>query len=100
MVNFTPMLFCLWASRLLWCVNIRLPLYVTSSYRKDVCGQLPRRFFWDCFGRRSLPCGSLLCDLALQECPLKASPPSPVLTCLGVEVNPLAITLLVTPERL
>lgn len=45
-------------------------------------------------------CGSLLRDLGLQESPSKACPPSPVLTCLGVEVNSLALTLSVTRERL
>ena len=45
-------------------------------------------------------CGSLLRDLGLQESPSKAWPPSPVLNCLGVEVNSLASTLSVTPEWL
>ena len=45
-------------------------------------------------------CGSLLRDLGLQESPSKACPPSPVLTCLGVEVKSLALTLSVTRERL
>ena len=45
-------------------------------------------------------CGSLLRDLGLQESPSKALPPSRVLTCLGVEVNSLALTLSVTPEWL
>lgn len=45
-------------------------------------------------------CGSGLRDLGLQESPSKACLPSPVLTCLGVEVNSLALTLAVTPERL
>lgn len=45
-------------------------------------------------------CGSLLRDLGLQESPSKACPPSTVLTCLGVEVNTLDLTLSVTPARL
>lgn len=45
-------------------------------------------------------CGLLLRDLGLQESPSKACPSSPVITCLGVEVNSLALTLSVTPERL
>lgn len=45
-------------------------------------------------------CGSLLWDLGLQESPSKACPPSTILTCLGVEVNTLVLTLSVTPVRL
>ena len=45
-------------------------------------------------------CGFLLRDLGLQESPSKACPPSPVITCLGVEHNSLALTLSVTPEQL
>lgn len=47
-----------------------------------------------------IKCGSLLKDLGLQESPSKACPPSTVLTCLGVEVDSLNLTLSVTPERL
>jgi len=45
-------------------------------------------------------CGSLLRDLGLQESSSKACQPSNVLTCLGVEVNTLDLTLSLTPERL
>ena len=45
-------------------------------------------------------CGHLLHDLGLQESLAKASPPSTVLTCLGVEVNTVDLMLSVTPERL
>ena len=45
-------------------------------------------------------CGSLLRHLGSQESPSKACPPSPVLTCLDVQVNSLALTLSVTPEQL
>ena len=45
-------------------------------------------------------CGHLLRDLGLQESLAKACPPSTVLTCLGVEVNTVDLTLSVTPERL
>ena len=44
--------------------------------------------------------GLLLRDLGLQESALKACLPSTVLTCLGVEVNTLDLTLSVTPKRL
>ena len=45
-------------------------------------------------------CGHLHRDLGLQESLAKAYPPSTVLTCLGVEVNTIDLTLSVTPERL
>ena len=45
-------------------------------------------------------CGHLLRDLGLQESLAKACPPSTVLTCLGVEVNTVDLTLSVTPDRL
>lgn len=99
------MLFCLWASiLLLWHVNVPLLLYVMLS--QDGCFVVN---YLDHFIGISSPdkafrdydtCGSLLRDLGLQESPSKACPPSPVLTCLGVEVNSLALTLSVTRERL
>ena len=45
-------------------------------------------------------CGSLLHELALQESLSKACPPSTVMTCLGVQINTVDITLSVTPEQL
>ena len=45
-------------------------------------------------------CGSLLTELGLQESPSKACPPSTCMTCLGVQVNTVDMTLSVTPERL
>ena len=45
-------------------------------------------------------CGSLLTELVLQESPSKAFPPSTCMTCLGVQVNTVEVTLSVTPERL
>ena len=45
-------------------------------------------------------CGSLLTELGLQESPSKACPPSTCMTCLGVQVNIVDMTLSVTPERL
>lgn len=66
------------------------------NYLDDFIGiSSPDRAFHD-----YATCGSLLRDLGLQESSSKACPPSPILTCLGVEVNSLALTLSVTPERL
>lgn len=45
-------------------------------------------------------CGSLLHELGLQESLSKACPPSTVMTCLGVRINTVDMTLSVTPERL
>ena len=45
-------------------------------------------------------CGSLLQELGLQESLSKACPPSTVMTCLGVQINTVDMTLSVTPERL
>ena len=45
-------------------------------------------------------CDSLLTELGLQESPSKACPPSICMTCLGVQVNTVEMTLSVTPERL
>ena len=45
-------------------------------------------------------CGSILQELGLQESLSKACPPSTVTTCLGVQINPVDMTLSVTPERL
>ena len=100
------MLFCLWASRLLlWNVNVPL-LLLCHKLSQDGCFVVN---YLDDFIGISSPdkafcdydtCGSRLRDLGLQESPSKACPPSPVLTCLGVEVNSLALTLAVTPERL
>ena len=45
-------------------------------------------------------CGSLLTELGLQESHSKAWPPSTCMTCLGVQVNTVEMTLSVTPERL
>ena len=45
-------------------------------------------------------CGSLLHGLELQKSLSKACPPSTVMTCLGVQINTVDITLSVTPERL
>ena len=45
-------------------------------------------------------CGLILQELGLQESLSKACPPSTVTTCLGVQINPVDMTLSVTPERL
>ena len=44
--------------------------------------------------------GQLLTDLGLEESPTKACPPSTTMTCLGVELNTVALTMSVAPERL
>ena len=45
-------------------------------------------------------CGSLLRELGLQESLSKACPPSTIMTCLGVQINTVDMTLSVTSERL
>ena len=45
-------------------------------------------------------CGSLLMELGLHKSPSKACPPSTCMTCLGVQINTVDMTLSVTPERL
>ena len=45
-------------------------------------------------------CGSLLTELGLQESPCKACPPSTCMTCLGVQINTVDMTLSVTTARL
>ena len=44
--------------------------------------------------------GELLHHLGLEEAAAKSCPPSPVMTCLGVELNTLDFTLSVDSDRL
>ena len=44
--------------------------------------------------------GALLKFLGLEESIDKCCPPSPIMTCLGVELNTIALTLSVSPDRL
>ena len=69
--------------------------FVVNYLNDFICISSPDKAFHDYD-----TCGLLLRDLGLQESSSKACPPSPVLTCLGVEVNFLALTLSVTPEQL
>ena len=43
---------------------------------------------------------ALLKFLGLVESIDKCCPPSPIMTCLGVELNTIALTLSVSPDRL
>ena len=45
-------------------------------------------------------CGSLLTELGLQESLCKACPLSTCMSCLGVQINTVDMTISVTPERL
>lgn len=44
--------------------------------------------------------GALLKSLGLEESINKCFPPSPIMTCLGVELNTITLTLSVSPDRL
>ena len=97
MADLILMLFCLWVSRLLlWPANARLPLYVVCYYRMNVMWSITSTILLALLHQKTLYKFTkmwLLQELGLQQSASKACPPSPVLTCLGVQVNSLDLTL-------
>ena len=68
------------------------------NYLDDFIGVAPPPPPFDCTTFNEL--GDLLLSLGLEESTEKASPPSTRMVCLGVELDTLALTLLVSRERL
>ena len=85
---------CQFTSAVTWILNRRG--LRTFNYLDDFIGVSPPTLATSHFNE----VGILLHQLGLEESIVKSYPPSPVMTCLGVELNTLDFTLSVDSDRL